>query len=286
MTRLKKTDIADIPAIINRYDRRLKEKTGLNMSGLAARAAGGDPEKIPDLSSKLAAVISVTAGQGTIAGFSRAIAAILQQLNLQVFLPEKTDVAGLQSALEKDCDMAFMADDESFLAFDLQGKSWIDNDDATARIFSEALGAAAGGLAGRRVAVLGCGRIGEKALKYLQKQGARPLALDISENRLAEMESEQDITVKKVKKPAPKEKAPADIQRMLADFELIFEATPAANLIGKDVLDHDTFLAAPGMPAGFTEEAARSCSDRIIHDPLQLGTAAMALEIVTAQEIS
>ncbi|SDL10214.1 3-methylornithyl-N6-L-lysine dehydrogenase PylD [Halarsenatibacter silvermanii] len=280
MTRLRESDIAEIPKIIDQYDRELEAKIGLNLFDLAVRAAGRNPDEVTKTDKKRAAVIPVTAGRGEIAGFCEAIKAVLSRLGLEAFIPEKTDVAGLKSALEKNCDMAFMADDNSFLALDLQKGRWMDNDTATARVFAEALKAAAGGFKDRRVAVLGCGQIGEKAIEYFKKQGAEPVGFDISPNRLEKIESRWKIKTEKIKKPAQNEKAPAEIQRVLIDFELILEATPASDLIGKKVFDQDTYLAAPGMPPGFTEEAARTFPEQIIHDPLQLGTAAMAVNIM------
>ena len=39
----------------------------------------------------------------------------------------------------------------------------------------------------------------------------------------------------------------------------------------------ETFIAAPGVPLGVTHNAIEKVGTRILYDPLQLGTAAMAV---------
>ena len=55
------------------------------------------------------------------------------------------------------------------------------------------------------------------------------------------------------------------------------EATDAAGIINAVDISPQTFIAAPGVPLGLSRDAQYKCSDRLIHDPLQIGVATMVL---------
>jgi pyrrolysine biosynthesis protein PylD len=58
-------------------------------------------------------------------------------------------------------------------------------------------------------------------------------------------------------------------------------AAPAANLVTEAMVDEDTVIAAPGIPLGLTAEARRKLPERnLIHEPLMLGVATMAVELL------
>jgi pyrrolysine biosynthesis protein PylD len=61
---------------------------------------------------------------------------------------------------------------------------------------------------------------------------------------------------------------------------MIVDATPAAEIIDAEFISPQTFLTAPGMPLGLDRDALKKISDRLLHDPLQIGVATMGMAAV------
>ncbi len=268
MTRLTSEDIKDIPASLAAYDRKLQQKTGMGLQEIGIRAAGYSAALLDnlELSSRKAAVIPVTAGLGEITGFTPAVRAILEHLGFTAFITGAADVAGFREALRKKAEIILLADDNSFIAKNTNNSCWLDNDRATARSYLTALEALTGSLKDREVLILGGGRVGREAVEFLLEKQARPVATDIKERRLKLLEENFKQNIKFF--------SPAEVN--ISRYSCIFDATPARNIITEEMIDDETYLAAPGIPAGFTSRAAERLGDRLIHDPLQLGVAAMA----------
>jgi pyrrolysine biosynthesis protein PylD len=55
----------------------------------------------------------------------------------------------------------------------------------------------------------------------------------------------------------------------------LFDASPAGDIISEDLIRSDTVVAACGLPIGLTNGARIQIEGRLIHDPLQIGTATM-----------
>ena len=66
-----------------------------------------------------------------------------------------------------------------------------------------------------------------------------------------------------------------DIDQALQNHLLVFDATPAKDIISKDHFQPDTLIVAPGMPCGITRDAMIQYPHQVLHDPLQLGIATM-----------
>jgi pyrrolysine biosynthesis protein PylD len=79
---------------------------------------------------------------------------------------------------------------------------------------------------------------------------------------------------------AGKIKAGLDINKALAKHSLIIDATPAAGIIRARHILPQTYIAAAGIPLGMSRQALEKVSDRILHDPLQIGVATMAMAAV------
>ena len=75
-------------------------------------------------------------------------------------------------------------------------------------------------------------------------------------------------------------KIESDFDTALAGHSLVVDATNAAGIIHAKDISPQTFIAAPGMPLGLSREALNKVSDRLLHDPLQIGVATMGMEIV------
>lgn len=282
MTRLHHSQIFAIPEEIENYDRELAEKTGMNLaeigrrvklSGWAGYIKENKLENIEDfnLENIGVAVIPITAGRGKITGFCEAVRAILVEMGFaSVHITQTTDVSGINEALSHKAEVIFMADDNNFISFNTQKSLIMNNDRATARAYIEALSAMAGGISQRNVLVLGAGKVGSECIEYLLARHAHPVCYELKEEKAGEISQKYKVKCYTSK----------NLNRLVKDFEIIIDATPAADIITADMIDKNTYLAAPGIPAGFTEQAAEKLGSRLIHDPLQLGVAAMAFSVI------
>jgi len=109
------------------------------------------------------------------------------------------------------------------------------------------------------------GPVGRAAAAKARELGAHVIAADSDPQALAV--ATRTLSIEAVPLPEGLRRA-----------RLIVEATPAADLIGLDDLKSDTVVAAPGMPLGVTAEAAQALGERLVHEPLALGVATMALK--------
>jgi pyrrolysine biosynthesis protein PylD len=208
-------------------------------------------------------VIPVTAGQGVIRGFTQAVKGIIDFLNYPCFITESHDASGLAEAVEKGADIVFLADDNRFIAIHLSHQRVVDNSEATGWSYAYALDACTDGLQGREVLLIGAGRVGESALYALKKLGAKVGVFDIDEKKTRFLSSQFKL------------KQEDDLARALDRYAFIFDASPAADIIHPEHITPETAIAACGIPLGVSEKARPLVEERLIHDPLQLGTAAM-----------
>ena len=273
MTRLGSGDVREIGATLPDYDRQLQSKTGCTLKTLASRAADGHlPAGDLRFEDTSVAVVPLTSGDGVISGFAPAVAAILAHLGFDAFVASRTDAAGLSEACEQGADMVFMADDHCFSAINLATRRVADNSAATGRGFAVALDLMAGGLSDKPVLVLGCGPVGASAARQLTALGARVGLFDIvavKARRLAANLaccSQQQVA------------AIDNFDHAVANYDLILDATPAADVVMKVHVTPRTMIAAPGVPCGLHLDALPMLDGRLIHDPLHIGVATMAIE--------
>ena len=64
----------------------------------------------------------------------------------------------------------------------------------------------------------------------------------------------------------------------LARCRLVLDATPSPDLIDAGWVGGDGVVSSPGLPPGVTAAAAAALGDRLVHEPLALGVAAMAVQ--------
>ena len=264
MTRLSSDWISGIDESIGAYDVDLVQKTGLTLRQIAAKAAGM-PEEIlcQSFGSERVAVIPITAGQGVIKGFTKAVYSIIQHLGCPCFITMNSDAAGLAEGVEKGASILFLADDDRFIAVNLSQKRVIDNAEATGRSYAYALDASAGGLNGKDVLLIGSGRVGKYALHALLELGARVDVFDIDGTKVQALAEKFKIKVEQ------------NLSEALTHYTLFFDASPAPDIIHPEHIKPDTIIAACGIPLGLNDEARMLVEERLIHDPLQLGTATM-----------
>lgn len=275
MTRLKVADIKDIEKQLPQYDDELVRKTGTNLRGIACFAVGvGEEEIFHNIAAVPAAVVPITAGQGIITGFSTAVKAILEFIGFKVFVTKLADAAGTAEAFERGSRLIFMADDNRFVALNIKRCLVVDNAAATGKGFAAALELMSGGVAGERVLVLGCGPVGFSVVESIIRFGARVSVYDIVPGYSLALREKIEAQLK------TRIKIEKDLKRVLSEVRLIVDATNAAGIIPEEVISPRTYIAAPGMPLGLTPAAVEKIAGRLLHDPLQLGVAAMAIEAI------
>ncbi|MHB9093591.1 MAG: 3-methylornithyl-N6-L-lysine dehydrogenase PylD [Eubacteriales bacterium] len=279
MTRLYYEIIRDIPFSLSELDIRLQQSTGCDLMNLAALTANLPPAAVATkLGNCSAAVVPITSGEGVITGFANAVAAVLQHIGLQAGITRQYDVAGFGEAFGSKFDVVFAADDHKFLAFNLKTLKVVDNAQATAVGFVRALAATAelksGGLYNREVLVLGLGPVGVYAVKELKKLGADIWVFDTDTARMEEFAG-QYVGVK----------AARGIGEAIKGIDYVLDATPAAGIIGAEMIGPATVISCPGVPHGLTPEAGEKIGSRFIHDNLALGVATMAVQSILAAGI-
>lgn len=254
MTRLKSEWISGIAPGIEECQEYLQDKTGRTFKSLL-----GD-EKWPATPSKVA-VVPITQGQGLIGGFSESVAAVIRVMGVEAFVTEATDVAGIYEASLKNAEVLYMADDARFIALNLKTGKIADNNTATATGYVHLLEAIAGGLNGKEVLILGYGIIGQEALHVLQMKEARVTVYDRDvEKQKILSQSRIDIldSVDEIKK-----------------FPFVLDATNTGEWISPGMLHEDVWYVSPGVPLSLDEDACAYYNNRVIHDYLQVGVAAM-----------
>jgi pyrrolysine biosynthesis protein PylD len=264
MTRLSSEMISGMNETIAAYDIELVQKTGLTLRQIATRAAGMSEEALClAFETERVAVIPVTSGKGVIGGFTQAVQVITHHLGCPSFITDRCDAAGLAEGIEKGATIVFLADDIRFIAINLSQKRVIDNDVATGWSFAYALDACAGGLQGRNVLLIGAGQVGGNALCALHRLRAKVSVFDIDRPKA-------QLLADKFKM-----KREENLSDALDRYKLLFDASPAPDIIHPEHIKPETIVSACGIPIGLSDEARSLVEDRLIHDPLQLGTAAM-----------
>ncbi len=275
MTRLKSYDIAGIGIELDRYDAQLRIKTGCALRGIACHAAGVEEKTVQELiASVRVGVIPMTCGEGVISGFAATVRHIADHIGFNAYVTRHTDAAGLAEAFEKKFDILMMADDERFVAIQIKHYRVIDNAAATGQGFAAGLDLMAGGLQGKRTLVIGCGPVGRSSATALIKYGAEVSVYDINQHRCRVLTEQlkrsfsANIRIENSWKDA------------IRGHRFLIEATNSANVISEKDLTPETYIAAPGMPLGLSAAASTKAIDRLLHDPLQIGVATMAVSAV------
>ena len=279
MTRLKTSDICDISSRLSHYDKNLRFATGRSILGIAAHAWGVEEKKIIDpVKSFSIHVVPVTAGRGVITNFSETVAAILKFLGFHALVTGQPDTSGLASAFEKKADAVMMADDFRFIGINLHTNRVVDNSDATGRVFAAALDLMVGGIKDRDVLTIGCGPVGGAAAETLLNLGARVSLHDINVESALSLKKQLSSDLKDHWIQVEK-----DLPSALSRIPNILEASPSKNTIPDDFISDHMRLTAPGVPLGVSEKGCEILGKHLVHDKLELGVAAMAVNLVLNQ---
>lgn len=275
MTRLQSDDISAITSQLNAYDKELLAKTGHNLGQIACHAVELEEEPAREIAPGIkVGIVPVRWGQGVIEGFCEATAGILKHLGFDTFVTGQTDISGLAEAFETKADIIFLSDDNDFVALNTRNRQYVHNAEATAKGFTAGLDLMAGGLAEQQVLVLGCGAVGRSAALSLLSYGATVSIYDINSRYPREFASTLNGY-----EPG-RVTAEPDFHKALAGHTLIVDATNAAEIIHAEDISPHMFIVAPGMPLGLSRGALNQATDRLLHDPLQIGVATMGMAVV------
>ncbi len=264
-----------MPGKIREFDQELTKKTGSSLKELALNAATcASTSTAAPLAIAVCqvAVIPVTAGEGTIKGFSEALCAIAAYLGFPAFITGASDVAGLVEAYQRDATIALMADDHLYAALNLKTRRVAYNDEATARGYTVALRKMAGGLANKEVLLIGLGPLGTAAAQALLQEGAGLIIYDLVR------EKEAALLKNCTKAEQQRITTGLSLEQALARTRLIFDASPGEAFIPAALLPHNAIISTPGLPLGLDATAAKKFAGRLIHEPLQIGTAVMLFQ--------
>lgn len=210
------------------------------------------------------AAVPISQGEGFIPGFCACVAAILAHLGCTARVTDFPDVRGLQQAADGGDEVVFVADDHRFIALNIRSGACADDDPATADGYATALAAAAGGLDGRPVLLLGLGPVGRAAGRRLAALGAT-LVVAEPDDAVAARAAGEGLAFERV-----------DLTAGLARCDLVYDATPAAGIVGARDLRPGAIVAAPGVPPALDAGARAALGPRHIHEPLAIGVAVMA----------
>ncbi len=260
MTRLTPDLIEGVPDDKLDLDSRLLKATGKTVKGIALEAADLPPDT--DLSRFSASVVPITSGQGIISGFSDSVNAIVSRLDMRSAVTEGTDVLGFSQGVDAGSDIIMMADDRKFVAYNTRERKYTDNSWGTAKGYAVALKNAAGGLEGKQVLVVGAGYVGTWAVQFLRDMGADVSVTDI-------------IYQKAVRLTEYGAKPIRDVAKAIEDHVLLLNAAPF--IIPGELIAEGSIISSPGVPH-YYDQLGRSKAQAIIHDPLEIGAAVMAVK--------
>jgi pyrrolysine biosynthesis protein PylD len=279
MTLLRPNDIENIIPTIKAYDAHLQAATGASLLDIASFAAETEQSFVPELIGRTRVIcVPTTSGQGRIQNFVEALACIAKHIGFEALALARTDVAGLAEAYEKQADIILTADDSRFVAINTHTLRVVDNAEATGKGFTCALDRLVGGLKDKRVLVLGCGPVGRSACLTLLRLKAHVALFDTKPWLCREFVDQKSDPLKK------KIQIETDLKAALHAHAYVIDATPAANIIDATIIAPSTFIAAPGVPCGVSDDARPILKERLIHDPLQIGVATMLLLAVYRSE--
>ena len=275
MTRLVENDICDIERELVEYEKILISSLGCGMSDIAAIAVGCSEADIARIKDNFSvAAVPLRTGEGVIGGFAETVAAISRHLGFKSYATVFPDVFGISEACKQGADILMLADDDYFRALSFKNMAVADNSICTGEGYAAALEIAVGGLKNKKVLVVGSGQVGSAAAEWMVKKGASITIYNRTQERadslMRALEGKYGTSIE----------IAVDLDAALFEHELILDASSMDAYIDDCHIQSNTYIAAPGMPLGLTNNAVKKIGSRLIHDPLQLGVAVMLYSIL------
>lgn len=272
MTRLKQDDVVEIATTLEGYNAELVRMTGCSLREIAAHAVDTRVSEVEAQNTKVA-VIPMTCGQGIIEGFVESVASIIRYLGFNAVITKNRDAGGVAEAVELGSEILFMADDDRFVAVNLRTGKVSDNGDATGRGYVAGLVQMCNGLEGKRVLVIGSGPVGTGAALALIRLGAEVSIFDIDFSASQRLSDE-------LMKQGYAATIETDLDIALGRHCILVDACPKEEFISLQYISENTIIAAPGIPLGVQAAGVAQLSNRLLHDPLQIGVATMIFDVL------
>ncbi|MCL2883108.1 MAG: 3-methylornithyl-N6-L-lysine dehydrogenase PylD [Coriobacteriia bacterium] len=236
--------------------------TGKSLLEIAHFASGTEYLPLAVRQKTSVAVVPITAGEGLIGDFSETVALILREFaDVQAYVTDTTDVAGLNEAIVRDADLVFMADDNVCLFRNLRTGATSDNGFATGRGFAALLYLSAQQALDSEVLILGAGKVGSGAYHFFRDRHVPIRWYDLKESTPFDMESAL---------------LARDWQGQA--WKYIIDATTCPTFIDAPQVCAGGTISAPGIPFGITEAAVQKAG-LVIHDELETGVMSMFCEV-------
>jgi pyrrolysine biosynthesis protein PylD len=253
MSRLTECDIEKVSDFLSQTDKISVDLIGLRLSEIASNAVvlSAKPKH------KKCGVVPVTSGLGVISNFSETVVSILKYLGAEAFVTKKTDISGIAEAYEKNADIIFAADDDTFSAICTRKQYISDNGKSTGIGFAEALCSVY--KKDSEILVIGAGPVGRAAAKYIGGKGFPVCLFDNNPDKLSDFSEAGNVKILK--------------NCDFSEYKYILCAANTGGFITSSDVDKKTFISAPGMPLCVDEEALKAVT--LFHNPLELGVAVM-----------
>ena len=262
MTRLISEWLVSVEEEVAQWDEKLKKITGLGYVELAECFNPEIKSQFKDNDPPVSvAVVPITSGLGTISSFAESVAAIVKAMGINAFVTKATDIDGIYEAYVNNADIVYVADDDRYIAINLNNRKVGENNYCTAKGFVECLEKMSGDLRGQDVLVLGYGVIGRMMAGFLRDKGA---VVTIHEKDIKKKENV--IADGFLWEPS------AD---MIKEYSYIADGTSEGDWLNSDMISSEAYLVAPGIPLSLTEDAKKKISGRYVHDLLEIGTVGM-----------
>ena len=263
MTRLITEWVSPMLDGMTEYNKNLKERTGVDLSGLAAEIFGASEEKMKTLRKEvLVGVVPITQGEGIIGDFAEAVAAIIASMGFRTLVTGHTDVDGIYEGCQKGCDLLFFADDSRYLVLNIADKRYADNNYCTAlgyiSVLKKMMSRSGKKMEDEKILVIGHGIVGKEAVKILKASNISFCVYDKDENAI--------------------EGADFDLLSSRAgikNYEYILDFTNEGQWIHSDEISASALYASPGVPCSLDEKAKIMLAKNAVYDNLEIGTAVM-----------
>jgi len=272
LTRLKEDDVVKIATTLEAYNTELVKMTGCTLREIAVKAVGKD-FSADNARKTNVAVIPMTCGQGIIEGFVESVASIIGYLGFNAVITKSKDAGGVAEAVQSGSEILFMADDDRFVAVNVKTGKVSDNGEATGKGYVAGLAQMCDGLEGKKVLVIGAGPVGTGAAFALMRFGVEVSIVDIN------LSASQRLAGELIKQGYAA-KIETDLDDALGRHSLLVDACPTGAIIMKRHIKENTRIAAPGIPLGVQAEGVAQLSNRLLHDPLQIGVATMLFDVL------
>ncbi|HKK96407.1 MAG TPA: 3-methylornithyl-N6-L-lysine dehydrogenase PylD [Anaerovoracaceae bacterium] len=257
MTRLKTEWIEDISGRMSLYNETLKQRTGVDLSGLMSISFELREDTLyNEKMHRKVCVVPITQGEGLIDKFSESVANVINSMGFEAFVTKNTDVDGVYEATLKGADIIFMADDIRYMALNIKNGKKGENDYCTALGYVDVLFQMAK-YRNRKIGkgdilILGYGNLGKHAEKILLERKFKPKVYDKLEN------VNQSIKMEEIK-----------------DYEYILDFTNEGGWLDIEKLNKDVLYASPGVPLSLNNKTVKKLKDKAVYDVLEIGTAIM-----------